>query len=306
MVDLMMWLVIAALMLAAAIQGIGYYQKASFVYQAKSDLNSAHSWTLNRVALQTSVPNNFDLAVAVAEHDLNLTKGGSKNNTAIITQRGSSYCLGVRAEMLEGDNLFYSSSESPSEIIQAAELPSSCGPLITAKPPTTPEGVKSAVINFAKITTDPAVYDAYSASYCKSQSSSLEAVKCGYTGTFYASLAALTNEASAKKMFETRNPDIQPSDLTPAEETWVKKLINASAPLYDVITAPENKVAAEDIAILINESTDCKIQVDPVEMNDLRKKIIDGDLRGPREIQDGYLHISRHMVSCIAYIQNIN
>ena len=39
MVDLMMWLVIAALLLAAAIQGIGYYQKAAYLYQMQSDLD---------------------------------------------------------------------------------------------------------------------------------------------------------------------------------------------------------------------------------------------------------------------------
>jgi hypothetical protein len=38
MVDLMMWLVIAAMLLAAAIQGIGYYQKAAYLYQVKSDV----------------------------------------------------------------------------------------------------------------------------------------------------------------------------------------------------------------------------------------------------------------------------
>jgi hypothetical protein len=38
MVDLMMWLVIAALLLAAAIQGIGYYQRAAYLYQVKNDV----------------------------------------------------------------------------------------------------------------------------------------------------------------------------------------------------------------------------------------------------------------------------
>jgi hypothetical protein len=38
MVDLMMWLVIAALMMAAAIQGIGYYQQAAYLYQVKNDV----------------------------------------------------------------------------------------------------------------------------------------------------------------------------------------------------------------------------------------------------------------------------
>lgn len=41
MVDLMMWLVIAALLLAAAIQGIGYYQKAAHLYTLKSNLDTA-------------------------------------------------------------------------------------------------------------------------------------------------------------------------------------------------------------------------------------------------------------------------
>jgi hypothetical protein len=41
MVDLMMWLVIAAMLLAAALQGIGYYQKAANVYTLKSDLTGA-------------------------------------------------------------------------------------------------------------------------------------------------------------------------------------------------------------------------------------------------------------------------
>ena len=46
MVDLMMWLVIAALLLAAALQGIGYYQKSAYLYQMKSDtLHAAEAVT---------------------------------------------------------------------------------------------------------------------------------------------------------------------------------------------------------------------------------------------------------------------
>jgi Tfp pilus assembly protein PilE len=40
MVDLMMWLVIAALLLAAAIQSIGYYQQSAKVYLMKDEMNS--------------------------------------------------------------------------------------------------------------------------------------------------------------------------------------------------------------------------------------------------------------------------
>lgn len=43
MVDLMMWLVIAALLLAAALQGIGYYQSAANVYTLKNDVKNAAS-----------------------------------------------------------------------------------------------------------------------------------------------------------------------------------------------------------------------------------------------------------------------
>lgn len=46
MVDLMMWLVIAALLLAAAIQGIGYYQKAAYLNNMKSDAHNAGTNTL--------------------------------------------------------------------------------------------------------------------------------------------------------------------------------------------------------------------------------------------------------------------
>lgn len=43
MVDLMMWLVIAAMLLSAALQGIGYYQQAAYVYQMKASVEVATS-----------------------------------------------------------------------------------------------------------------------------------------------------------------------------------------------------------------------------------------------------------------------
>lgn len=61
MVDLMMWLVIAAILLAAAIQGIGYYQKAAYLYQMKSDLNGAGA---NITALAPENNGTIDRAVA--------------------------------------------------------------------------------------------------------------------------------------------------------------------------------------------------------------------------------------------------
>lgn len=57
MVDLMMWLVIAALLLAAAIQGIGYYQKAAYLYTLKENLQGAGSYSMK------AATNSGDLTV---------------------------------------------------------------------------------------------------------------------------------------------------------------------------------------------------------------------------------------------------
>ena len=61
MVDLMMWLVIAALLLAAAIQGIGYYQKAAYLYQMQSDLDGVGTLATGKAAQNKGV---IDKAVA--------------------------------------------------------------------------------------------------------------------------------------------------------------------------------------------------------------------------------------------------
>jgi surface protein len=50
MVDLMMWLVIAAMLLAAALQGIGYYQKAAYLYQLKANTDAAGTNSLTAAA----------------------------------------------------------------------------------------------------------------------------------------------------------------------------------------------------------------------------------------------------------------
>jgi surface protein len=55
MVDLMMWLVIAALLLAAALQGINYYQKAAVLHQMQNDLSGAGSNVMAVVANQKGV-----------------------------------------------------------------------------------------------------------------------------------------------------------------------------------------------------------------------------------------------------------
>jgi len=89
MVDLMMWLVIAALLLAAALQGIGYYQKAAFLHQMESDASGAAT-VITAYASQNS--GNIDLAAAQngaadAKWTTNVTYsvlpavGGKKTNT---------------------------------------------------------------------------------------------------------------------------------------------------------------------------------------------------------------------------------
>jgi hypothetical protein len=64
MVDLMMWLVIAALLLAAAIQGMGYYQKAAYLYHMKSDLYGAGE---NAIARLTDADTNGKITKGIVE-----------------------------------------------------------------------------------------------------------------------------------------------------------------------------------------------------------------------------------------------
>lgn len=67
MVDLMMWLVIAALLLAAAIQGIGYYQKAAYLYQMQSDMEGAGTVAVGMAAKEDGVVSKAVADEAVVE-----------------------------------------------------------------------------------------------------------------------------------------------------------------------------------------------------------------------------------------------
>lgn len=67
MVDLMMWIVIAALLLAAAIQGIGYYQKAAYLYQMQNDADHAGTLANAYAAQQKGVIDDAVVASAVAD-----------------------------------------------------------------------------------------------------------------------------------------------------------------------------------------------------------------------------------------------
>ena len=75
MVDLMMWLVIAALLLAAAIQSIGFYQKSAHLYQMKTEADVVAS----RVMASLSDRGTIDGAVidaVVAEENAARNKDG--------------------------------------------------------------------------------------------------------------------------------------------------------------------------------------------------------------------------------------
>lgn len=65
-VDLMMWLVIAALLLATAIQSIGYYQKAAILYQMTSDADGAGDMTM-RSMTNTGVLNTETLEAGTSD-----------------------------------------------------------------------------------------------------------------------------------------------------------------------------------------------------------------------------------------------
>lgn len=123
-VDLMMWLVIAALMLATAIQSIGYYQQAAYTYQAKNDLSHGHSWAAGRVAYDSKVPTWDDLYNAMAVGDF---KVSNPDDTAIIASLGSKYCIGIKAAHVIVNPVFYSTSDAPNDIQRGTEMPAGCG-----------------------------------------------------------------------------------------------------------------------------------------------------------------------------------
>lgn len=125
MVDLMMWLVIAALMLAAAIQGIGYYQQAAYAYQAKNDVMHGQEWAAARVSLESKTPDATALQEALTAGNYKLSN--APDIALIAANGGAKYCIGVRAYNVKGDNVFYSTSDDPSNIQRVSAMPVACG-----------------------------------------------------------------------------------------------------------------------------------------------------------------------------------
>ena len=106
MVDLMMWLVIAALLLAAALQGIGYYQQAAWTYQAKSDVASVRTFmeaqfTLNNntyPAVGDSKTAGTPLKLAVDGGDLKLT---GDNVAAVVSSDRQAWTATIQSPALK-------------------------------------------------------------------------------------------------------------------------------------------------------------------------------------------------------------
>ena len=127
MVDLMMWLVIAALLLAAALQGIGYYQQAAWTYQAKSDVASVRTYVEAQFTLNNNVYPTFTGAAVPA--DLKLTSG----NTAAVKAAavGTSWIASVKSAPLTaaGKNAFFNfDSTTDNNVVAAAAATATLAP----------------------------------------------------------------------------------------------------------------------------------------------------------------------------------
>jgi Tfp pilus assembly protein PilE len=100
MVDLMMWLVIAALLLAAALQGIGYYQQAAWTYQAKSDVSSVRTFMEAQFTLENNAyPAQTVVDDALTSGDLKLTG----DNTVAVTPDAANASHGWTATVTSAD-----------------------------------------------------------------------------------------------------------------------------------------------------------------------------------------------------------
>lgn len=98
MADLMMWLVIAALIIAAALQALGTFQKGAYIYQMKNDLRGAVSLA-NTNGSYTGNIEEPQVAQAVASSNksegITMTWGVALDPTAIASgHQDTPYALG--------------------------------------------------------------------------------------------------------------------------------------------------------------------------------------------------------------------
>jgi surface protein len=106
MVDLMMWLVIAAMLLAAALQGIGYYKQSSYIYQMKND-------ALHAAELVTAKAAQTDGSFTAQTVALGVSESTKTKDVFITPDEGSSDVDGyvlrtTHPEITDKDVLFLS------------------------------------------------------------------------------------------------------------------------------------------------------------------------------------------------------
>jgi hypothetical protein len=117
MVDLMMWLVIAAMLLATALQGISYYQKAAYIYQMQSDLSGAGSMVVSASSIRDGKIDKASADSAMTEvkwsadvsHTVELASSGTipylRATHPSITDRDAIYLFKSCGEFKAGVNI---------------------------------------------------------------------------------------------------------------------------------------------------------------------------------------------------------
>lgn len=154
MVDLMMWLVIAALLLAAAIQGINYYQKAAYINQMQSDLSGAGA---NVMAV--SANDKGLLTKAVAEEGVANTKWSAEvgHSVEVSTANNVPYLRATHPGVTDKDAIYLFKDCAPFKIgvnivpKTGSTLLESCG--VTASPD--PTGTPTAAPTTPAVTPTP-------------------------------------------------------------------------------------------------------------------------------------------------------
>jgi hypothetical protein len=121
MVDLMMWLVIAALLLAAAIQSIGYYQKSTNVYLMKEEVNGVVAKIHAASAIESESISEALLTKAIGEHnaahsndEIVISYGSVTANAAGDTKNGYGFDLASVTTATSASSVYYLKAASES------------------------------------------------------------------------------------------------------------------------------------------------------------------------------------------------
>lgn len=129
MVDLMMWIVIAAILLAAAIQGVGYYRESVILYYLKNDAIGAAANVKSSSAQDEGVITQavVDTGLANTRWTEGTTHAGKANDRSVYSVTASN------AEITR--SVVYCSIGGIS-VVKNVDLPSFvCGPTVVAAPP---------------------------------------------------------------------------------------------------------------------------------------------------------------------------